>query len=270
MCVLDSNELIYDGELFSREPVGAEVSFLEAFELLNAPRQGERPDEFAKYESELADFVKTSRMFHSEKNLGDPKAQEHKITYFCTSVLALNAISFLEIRGMSKRDLYLIMPSLKKTEAQERPEQPEKPQADGGKSGSGGVSDVAVACDPVLDPVSGVAVNDLAEGMVVYCRLKEGSVFHKLMKSVYSGFDGTVTGDVAAVSVNGLGAATVALRLSDGVIGAMKLAGTVRVKVAPKQEMEEAHQNPGITIVLATSAVMVFLCLMALLLHFLT
>jgi hypothetical protein len=271
MCVLDSSELMYDGELFSQEPIGSNVSFSEAFELLNAPRPKQRPDEFAKYESELANFIKASRMFHSEKNLGDPKAQEHKITYFCTSVLALNAISFLEIREMSKRDLYFIMPSLKKTETPEKEAPPEKSRAAVGQPGEGGVSDIAVACDPVLDPVAGVAVGGLAEGMVVYCRLREGSVFHKLMKNFSPNFDGTVTGDVVAVSVSKLGSATVAMKLSEGVTGAMKLAGTVRVKVAAKQpEADEADKDPLAAVVLATGVVIVFLCLMALLLHLLT
>jgi uncharacterized membrane protein YidH (DUF202 family) len=90
------------------------------------------------------------------------------------------------------------------------------------------------------------------------------------MKNASPNFDGTVTGDVAAVSVNELGSATVALKLSDGVTGAMKLAGTARVKVAAKQpERKETHENHSVTIVLAMTGVIFFLCLMALLLHFL-
>jgi uncharacterized membrane protein YidH (DUF202 family) len=90
------------------------------------------------------------------------------------------------------------------------------------------------------------------------------------MKKTSPDFDGIVTGDVAAASANEIGSVTVAMRLSDGVTGAMKLIGTARVKIAEKQpQMDEAYPNPGVPIALATAALMLFLCLMALLLRFL-
>jgi len=273
MCVVDSGDLVYDGELFAREPIDTEASLSEILAMMNSPRPEARSEDLAKYESELAALIKTSRMFQSEKSLSDQKALEHKITYFCTSVLSLNAISFLEIDEMSRKDLYLIMPSLNKKEGRENDgdEDEKAVAATKDESRDGELPDVVVACDPILDPVAGVAVGDIAVGTVVRCKLKEGSVFYNLMANASSGFDGKVTGDVTGVSVSDLGLATVAMKLSEGVTGAMKLAGTVKIKVVSKPEREEApKKRPGMEIVLAIGGVIVFLCLMALLLHFLT
>jgi hypothetical protein len=273
MCVVDSEELLYEGEIFSSSPLDAEASLSEIYALLISPRPDIRVESLSKYEEELGRFIRTSRMFQNEKNLNDPKALEHKITYFCTSTLSLNSISFLEINEMTRGEIYLIIPSLKKNDESDGDDAPEEISliVEDGKSGEGGLPDVVVACDPILDPVLGVAVGDLALGTIIRCKLREGSIFYSLMENASPDFDGTVTGDVTAVSVSELGSAVVALKLSEGVTGAMKLAGSVRVKIVSKPAPAVApHKRPSVEIVLATAGVIVFLCILAALMRFLS
>jgi hypothetical protein len=274
MCVADGRDMLYDGELFSRTPIDMEAPLSEIFSVLSAPRPADHSEEFARWEAALSEFIHSSRIFQSEKNLDDKKSLEHKITYFCTSVLSINAISFLEISEMSKHDLYLAIPSLKRGEETETkyPESQDESKPDeAAEPGVSGMPDVVVACEPVLDPVGGVAISELAKGMAIYCKMKTGSVFYNLMENASPEFDGVVTGDVTAVSVNELGSGTVVLKLSDGVTGAMKAASTVRVKIVAKSNDKPGNAKPpAAEIFFAIAGVVVFLCVMALLLYLLS
>jgi hypothetical protein len=276
MGVTDIRDLLYHGELFSREPIDTEAPLSELYNKIASPRMEGRSEELAKYENGLAEYITSSRLLQGEKKIADPKAMEHKITYFCSSVLGLNAISFLELQEMSIEDLYLIIPALKKNEELSDAEEPleEEPFSDGISIGEEKKStpDVVVACDPILDPVSGVSANELAEGDAIFCKLKEGSVVYNLMKNASADFDGIVSGEVSAVQMNDLGSATVALRLTEGVTGAMRMAGSVRVKIVRDVPQEEIPENNSthIEIALAIAGVVAFLCVMGLMLHFLS
>ncbi|MDR3076881.1 MAG: hypothetical protein LBU26_06235 [Synergistaceae bacterium] len=273
MCVTDGRDVLYDGELFSRTPFDMETPLSEMFAVLSAPRPDDRSEEFSRCEAALSDFIRSSRIFQSEKNLDDQKSLEHKITYFCTSVLSINAISFLEISEMSKHDLYLAIPPLKRGEENETERLGPQDESKPGEAGTqgGGTPDVVVACEPVLDPVGGVAISELAKGTAIYCKMKTGSVFYNLMENASPEFDGIVKGDVTAVSINELGSGTVVLKLSDGVSGAMKAASTVRVKVVAKSNDEPGKAKPpAVEIFFAIAGVVIFLCIMALLLYWLS
>jgi hypothetical protein len=214
-----------------------------------------------------------SKLFQSEKNLGDPKALEHKITYFCLSVMSLNAVSFLDTAAMSRKELYLAAPSLKR---EDKPDVGEG-QSEGGEEPADGEaedlspSDVAVYCDPVLDPVTGVAVSELSVGDAVCCKLREDSVFFGLMDKMSPGFDGIVSGGVTAVNINEIGSAVVSLKLSEGVSGVLKLAGTVRIKILSRKEQSGAARTKfrlRLDVLLAVCGMTVFLLVMWFLLRF--
>lgn len=270
MCVTDAEDIEYDGALFSRGAIDTEAPFSELYDMLET-REPDGREDMMKYENVLRDYIRTSRLFQSEKNLDDPKALEHKITYFCVSVMSLNAISFLELITMSRDELMLVMPSLK------RKEMPEGGEAQGqaeevpsnGEAGNAPL-DVAIACDPVLDPVAGVPVGNLSVGDTICCKLREDSPFFDLMAKASPGFDGIVSGDVTAVSVNELGSAIVSLKLSDGIAGVLKLAGTVRIKALSLKGSGNAGRKSlfRLDVLLAVSGVAVFFFVMWLLLRF--
>ena len=266
--VVDEELLIYSGTYFRHEQIDDSLSLPEMVSLIDSERPNERPEELANFETSLDDYIRTSRLFQSEKNLNDPKSIEHKITYFCTSVMSFNAITFLDVGRMSKRELSQIIPSLK---IEDKENTGEKVSSDGfSEDTEGAPSNVAVMCDPVMDPVRGVAVANLEVGTMIYCKLREGSVFYNMMEKVLPDFEGTVTGDVTAISINEIGTATVAVKLSDDMTGAIKVPENVRLKLAAKPEgVNNVSHRVGIEVVFAVAGVIIFLCLMTILLNYL-
>jgi hypothetical protein len=274
MCVTDTCDIEYDGALFSRGAIDTEAPFSALYAMLEAPVRSGHRDEMRKYENGLKDYVRTSKLLQSEKNLEDPKALEHKITYFCTSVMALNAISFLELTEMSQDELYLSVPSLKRgagpKSGGERSGQAEREE----QAGDGGTEDAAppdvmISCDPVLDPVAGVPAGELSVGDAICCKLRENSAFYDLMDKMAPDFNGVVSGEITAVQVNELGSAVISLKLSDGVSGALKLAGNVRIKTLSRKEPGPVGTKSlfRLDVMLAVSGMAVFLLAMWLLLR---
>ena len=103
--VVDEESLIFKGSYFCHEEIDESLSLPEMISLVNSERPDDRPEELANYEKSLEDFILTSRLFQSDKNLSDSKSLEHRITYFCTSVMSLNTITFLDVGMMPKREL---------------------------------------------------------------------------------------------------------------------------------------------------------------------
>jgi hypothetical protein len=135
--------------------------------------------------------------------------------------------------------------------------------------------DIAIRCEPILDPVKGLAMNELTVGDSVMTRLPADSVFFKLMARNIAGFDGVIAANVTGILQNELGTATISLALSDGIMGVMKLSGKVRVKTAGATA--EAKRKPGphspLEIppgaVFGAAGIVVFLSLLAMLFYIL-
>jgi hypothetical protein len=274
MCVTDTRDVEYAGALFSRDAIDTEAPVSALYAMLEAQGPDEHRDEMAKYENGLKDFVKASKLFQGAKNLEDPKTLEHKITYFCTSVMSLNAISFLELTTMSSDELYLAIPSLKHKDMPGNSEEKDhaEERAANGETRDSASSDVAIACDPVLDPVAGVSAGELSVGDTICCKLREDSVFFNLIGKISPDFSGVVSGDIIEIHVNELGSAVVSLKLSDGVAGVLKLAGTVRIKTLSRRESSKTAgiKFPlRIDVMLAVSGMAFFLFVMWILLHIL-
>jgi hypothetical protein len=275
MCVMNANDIEYDGALFSRVPIETEAPFSALYAMLEAPEPYGHREEMKEYENGLKDYIRTSKLLLNGKNLEDPKALEHKITYFCTSIMSLNAISFLELTAMSRDELYLSIPSLKR---EDKPESGYDQIGQEEQSKVGGTAetedfsrpDLVIACDPVLDPVTGVPAGDLSVGDAICCKLREDSAFFDLIGKMSPDFDGIVSGEVTAIHVSELGSAVISLKFSDGVIGALKLAGNVRIKILSRKE---SPQTIGVKslfrldVLLAVSGMAVFLFVMWILLR---
>ncbi|MDR1137809.1 MAG: hypothetical protein LBK91_05760 [Synergistaceae bacterium] len=274
LCVVYSGDVIYHGELFSRESIETDAPLSELYSMLESERLAERKDDMARYEEQLSVFIASSDLFRNKKNLNDVKALEHKITYFCASSLSLNAISFLEIETMSMEELRLSIPSLEKSNPAGGYAASDEPltAADGAKSdGKTPPSEAAAICEPILDPVSGLAAGDLSVGDVIFCRLPEDSVFYRMMRNAAPGFDGVVSGDISAIHGNALGSVTVVLRLSEGIFGTLKLTGAVRVKTASPKTGDSPRKTPPsrMAVIAAVAGAAAFLCVMILLSYFL-
>lgn len=197
------------------------------------------------HEEGLCKFLETSFILtHVAKNL-NTKPAEQAISRFCLDELKLKAVCFVSFTNAGEDDLTFFQkeePAIAQTSknadsglpAPEKPEKTEEaPRSDGREPES---KNLFVRCEPVLDPVGGVAMNELAEGYNVYCRLSADSVIYKLLSKNNPSFDGLITAKVTGILMNDIGTATVSLALSDGVAGVMKLSGKVRVMVEREKE----------------------------------
>jgi hypothetical protein len=275
LCVVDSSRVIYHGELFSYEPIEANISTGELYSVLESARQTERAEELAGYERQMSAFITSSDLFRNKKNLSDPKTLEHKITYFCVSSMSLNAVSFLTATNMSTEELHISIPQLEKADGTEEngdAAEPSEGESETKSADDTPPSTTAVLCEPVLDPVSGAAVSDLSEGDVICCRLLEDSVFYKMMKNASPDFEGVVSGDISAIKENASGSVTLAINLSDGIVGTLKLSGAVRVKMVREKNKDTARKTTPsrAAIITAVAGAVAFLCVMTLLLRLLS
>jgi hypothetical protein len=262
MCVADARDIKYDGAIFSigAITVNMDTPLPELYAALEAPRVNEHRGEMMKYENDLKNYVRTSRLFHGEKNTGDPKAMERTISYFCTSVMSLNAVSFLELTSMSLGELYLAIPPLERKDRLESSEAGKRPANGGTKDAAS--RGIEIPCDPVLDPAAGVPADALSAGDVVCCKIREDSEFFNRMFKKSAAFDGTVSGEITAINFSEPGSAVISLKLSDGVSGTLKLTGKAGIKTLSRKEPSgragtKSIFRPGV--LLPISGVVVFL-----------
>lgn len=269
----------YLKELFTYETIDTEAPWETLLAMLEAPKPQDRDADLARYEHEFHEFIDINRPFYSTKGHLDAKQIERKISYFCSDILDISAITFLDLSEVGAADLYALFPSLMESAnapaktgaeaaADDRDEEKltssdvvsSEPLSDEEKG------EIFAACEPVLDPVSGVALSDLQIGDVVACRLPETSTFYKFCMRGYPKFDGTLSGVITGIHLDEYGTATVALKLADGVSGALRLSGKVRIKILAKGA-DVKRTTLSIEVVLAFSSVIVFLGIMGVLLY---
>jgi hypothetical protein len=268
VCVSTSQETKYVSVLFSRELVGENASLDELISKLNEKWQADKEESLARYESELAEYIKTNSVFQVEPNMLDTRVLEHKISHFCTESLQINAITVLEVTLLEDEALQALLPSI--SESTE-----DKPGDDAGleeeRAGSLDEMMIYISCDPVLDPVSGIAAGEIEPGDSIYCMLPKESSFYKLLQNNSKNFDGMIVCDVVGARVNELGSAVIALSLADGVSGTLKLSGSVRVKLKSKGLSKKAKRNmTRMDVAFAIAGIVLFLCAMGVIMYFFT
>ena len=65
--------------------------------------------------------------------------------------------------------------------------------------------ELCIRCEPILDPLLGVATNELPIGSYVACRLAQDSVFYKLLAKNFPNTNDVVKGKVSGILMNDLG-----------------------------------------------------------------
>ncbi|MDR1021350.1 MAG: hypothetical protein LBL73_11375 [Synergistaceae bacterium] len=186
------------------------------------------------HEDELHKFLESSLVLTNvAKNL-NAKPAEQAISRFCLDDLNLKTVCFVSFAKADDGDVALFKkeepvsapaPQVTEDSPSQAPEQGQRTLRQEESK------DLLVRCEPILDPISGVAMNGLREGDNVFCRLSADSVIYKLLEKNNPRFDGVVTAKVSGIFMNELGTSTVSLSLSDGIAGFMKLSGKVRVMV---------------------------------------
>ncbi|MDR1884970.1 MAG: hypothetical protein LBQ56_01755 [Synergistaceae bacterium] len=235
--VVSRRDISYLSVMFSREEASKSLNWNELLFLHEEKEKNSARDPLiSHYEEELQRYLNTSMVLNNIAKNRNAKQAEQAVSRYCLDGLQFKAVCFIEIYDATESDLkaFVKVPKDKKKEAKPTPDQP---GGDDGQSTDGGrkdhsPNDIFVKCDPILDPVNGVAMNDLKIGDQVLGRLPTNSVFYKVLAKNSPTFEGVVTAKVSGILVNDLGTATVSLDISDGVSGVMKLSGKVRVRLA--------------------------------------
>lgn len=229
---------------FSREAAWDKKSWDELL-LLHKDKHNdsERDPSMVYNEEELYKYLDISRALNSIAKNHNTKQAEQSVSRFCMEQLHLKAVSFIDYIEAAESEIKRFdVPSehVEKPETSEAErEETETVEADEPKGDVKNGADFFIRCDPILDPVHGVAMSELSVGDYVFVRLADDSVFYKLLAKNVPNFNGIVTAQVSGLLVNELGTAAVSLSLADGISGVMKLSGKVRVRTAPGPEGAE-------------------------------
>jgi hypothetical protein len=269
---------LYFREIFTNDPIDRAQPWPALLALLNdeSAQQPTSPS-LSKYKGEFHNFAAANRLFEHGRGHMDPREIEHKISYFCSHVLNLSAVTFLELTTVMEDDLSALIPFIsEQSDDAERREKETDVNAEEDDDESQDLekndeqetrSEIFIACEPVLDPVSGIATGKLSVGDAIMTRLPETSSFYQFLTSENPSFDGIIEGNVTGIRINEYDVATVAVKLADGISGALKLSGSVRVKRGGNRAVKEAGGLPEAPeealvyaeIMLAALAVAIFL-----------
>ena len=234
--VVSMHETKFQGIVFSRDKKLEKKNREEIIDLINSKDNlGDERDFLAiQCEEELLKYFEMSRLMNGIAKNRNLKHAEQIISRFFMDKLHLKAVTFIEFTNPSPLELDVFAkaaPRIPKAEKKEKPDvrSTEKelpvPKKD--------ERDMLLTCEPVYDPVSGVAPTELEVGAWVVCRLPESSIFYKLLKNNISDFDGVIEGEISNITFNDeIGSAILSLTFSDGVSGTVKLSSKARIKTA--------------------------------------
>jgi hypothetical protein len=232
---------------FSSEEISKEAEWDELLRLYaEKDEDSDRDPSAVRNEELLQEFLYRNTVLNGIVKNFNAKSAEQAISRFCLDQLQLKAVSFLDFTDATGSDIDYIESLDADGSEQDGTSTPEGEEANDGAAEDGGgktSNEIFVKCDPILDPVNGVAMNELRVGDTVYAKLPPDSVFFKLFEKTDSAFDGVINADVTGILQNELGTATVSLSLSDDVSGIMKLSGKVRVKVVNLSDDSSAQEK---------------------------
>lgn len=199
-----------------------------------------RDPEDVKFEEKLTGFFFKSNVLHTVVKNRNTKAAEQAVSRFCMEEIGLRSVTFLDYADATDDDIKFIDAAAgRASESVDTPAHEKDAESAAGPSSTPANArpdEIFVRCEPILDPVVGVAMNEIQVGDRVYTKLPADSVFYKMLARGRRMFDGVVTAEVTGILVNELGTATISMKLSDSVSGIMKLSGKVKVKMAAPGE----------------------------------
>lgn len=206
--------------------------------------QDRNPDDITT-EVRLSEFFVRDAVLNTMVKNRNAKPAEQAVSRYCLDSLGIRAVTFIEYNEATSSDIAFINSQKKSHQPSDaaptdaKPaDQDQAPQEEEKKS-----DEVYVRCQPILDPLSGIAMNELHAGNIVYTKLLPDSVFYKLLARSTRSFDGVITAEVTGVLINELGTATISMKLADNVSGVMKLSGKVKVKTPQTGLAEQSSRR---------------------------
>ncbi|MDR1943205.1 MAG: hypothetical protein LBQ19_00115 [Synergistaceae bacterium] len=234
LTVVSRRDVKYTSVLFGRGDMSKGSNWSDLLALHEETHSAVNRDPLiVHHEEELKKYLDTSLVITGvAKNL-NTKPAEQSVSRFCLDYLKLKAVCFVSYVDASQEDLKLFEKDAPVLDAE--PASSDAPAGDvvpEARYEEKTERELFIRCDPILDPIGGVATNELSPGDYIYGKLAADSVIYKLLAKNNRGFDGIITAKVSGILMNELGTATISLDLSDGVSGVMKISGKVRVKMA--------------------------------------
>jgi hypothetical protein len=247
-------ETKYLSVMFSHDETSKTMSWSDLL-FLHREREKEkdRSPFLAHQEEELFNYLESSMALNLVARNHNTKQAEQSISRFCMEKMALKAVTFREFTDATEQDMDLFNGDDKQPENKdaadgapqaEDAESGDKPEESKDAEAKDEHNDIVVKCDPVLDPVHGVAMNELRSGECVMVKMRDDSVFFKLLARNVPSFDGVVKATVTGILQSELGTATVGLELSGGVTGVMQMSGKVKIRIpGEEEEMSERERK---------------------------
>lgn len=282
MSVVSRHDMRYLGVMFGSDPVAKETELDDLFALLRNSAGEVRDAAFLRDEAELVKFLDVSRSLQGLARNRNPKQAEQAISRFCAESLNLKAVTFIEYLEANDSMVEHFAPP-KQAEEESVGEEPQETGHEAGEGSEGdedasrpNLRDYIVRCNPVLDPVNGIAMTDLSVGDYISVKLPGDSVFYKLLASNLLDFDGVINAKVSGILVNELGTATASLELAPGVAGVMKISGKAKVKSVPppgdakaKKRRPFAIADISADVIFGGAIIFLLLCAVALIVYLL-
>jgi hypothetical protein len=246
--MVSRREIKYLNVMFSRNESLKTVGWQDLLSVLcNKYQESDRDPMIFHHEEELFKYLRRGIVLTAVAKNHNTKQAEQSISRYCLGNLHLKAVSLMECFDATEEDIAFFEseggPSGPSSTGGKREEEP-KPEEEAAENEQGAEQseetpskeEIVIRCETVLDPVGGIAANELAIGESVLAKLPQDSVFFKLLSRNIARFDGIITATVTGILMNELGTSTISLALSDGVTGLMKVSGKVKIKIARKQE----------------------------------
>ncbi|MDR3164589.1 MAG: hypothetical protein LBU13_03340 [Synergistaceae bacterium] len=208
-------------------------------------QKSERDEGILHYEEALSEYLQHGDALTVVAKNYNIKQAEQAISRYCLDRLRLKAVSLIECFNATAEDIEFFeeenklsadLLSARKGQEEPEPEEEIAESVQDAKNSEETLEKIVIRCEPVLDPVRGIAANELNIGKLVMVKLPFDSILFKLLSNNIVNFDGIVTAMVNGIFLNELGTSSINLSLSDGVTGMMKVPGKVRVKMAQNQE----------------------------------
>ena len=244
LAVATRRDLLSIDILVSDGAINKGLSWEEMLPILRAPKAPDRPPQYEKIENDLKDFIDLGRHLQNIAKNRNTKPVEQAISRYCGDHFHLKAVTFLNSTEISSDALALILEKKESEEPKNKPKTGGKKEETDTDTDTGTETEAETAgeekkelqgifirCEPLLDPVHGIAMMDLHPGDVVFATLPADSVFYKLFLNQFPQFDGTINAEITGIVHNDTGSATVSMNIAEDISGLMKLTGRVRIKV---------------------------------------
>lgn len=253
---------IYLKELFTREPIDKEMSYADMLARIERDA-GVQDIDMQRYTDGLHDHLYLSRTLEAGHASHDHHQAEHTIAQHCAEVLGINAIVFADILEVDGATVSTLLPELDLKSGTVGGEAHELPDGEGsGDEDDDKASEIFLACGPVLDTLSGTAAGELREGDLIMAELPKDSLYYRFLMDRDPDFTGTMSCEVTGVKLDDVGAAVVALKIADGVYGAIRLSESVRLRRAPEPDANEGAALPRPEIIFAVVSAAAFLAVL--------